>query len=84
MQIQNKKHIEDIEDRNDKLLKFKNSSANVQHTLNSLKDKLEAAKKRAGDIKREMETKQASLIKNEADIASTAEAIRKANIMRRK
>ena len=33
MQIQNKKHIDDIEDRNDRLLKFKNSSANVSHTL---------------------------------------------------
>jgi hypothetical protein len=84
MQIQNKKHIEDIEDRNDKLLKFKNSSANVSHTLNKLKTNLEASKQRADEIRRDMETKQASLLKKEEDIIATEFAIKKANELKKK
>ena len=71
MQIQNKKHIDDIEDRNDKLLKFKNSSANVSHTLQKLKEDLETAKKRAEDIRKDMENKTASMMKKKKDIEDT-------------
>ena len=84
MQIQNKKHIEDIEDRNDKLLKFKNSAANTQHTLNKLKFNLNAAMSRADDIKREIETKTELLQKKQQSIIDTKKGITKAEEMRKK
>ena len=83
MQIQNKKHIDDIEDRNDRLLKFKNSSANVSHTLQKLKNNLDEAKKRADDIRKEMETKTASMRKKEQDIIDTNKSIKKAEMVRK-
>ena len=48
--------IKDIDERNNKLLKYKMSFANTQHTLNKLKQNLTLSLKTADDHKREMET----------------------------
>lgn len=57
MQISNKKHIKDIDERNNKLLKYKMSFANTQIKLNRLKQDLTTSLKTQEDYKREMETK---------------------------
>jgi len=40
LQIENKKHVKDIDDRNNKLLLLKVSAANTVQSLNDLKIKL--------------------------------------------
>jgi len=84
MQISNKKHIKDIDERNNKLLKYKMSFANTQHTLNKLKQNLALALKTQEDYKREIETKTTSLLKNEKDVFNTKNIIEKALFFKKK
>jgi len=45
LQIENKKHVKDIDDRNSKLLTLKINAGNTVQTLNSLKKKLNDAER---------------------------------------
>lgn len=65
-------------------MKYKNNHANCLHNLNRLKQNLLHALKRADDIRREMETKNASLAKKEKDVGATSLAIEAAKRMERK
>ena len=77
MQIANKKHVKDIEERNRKVLKLKLSSGTTTQALNKLRKNLQIAQKRETEIKKEMEAKTASLIKKKKDIKDTKEIIEK-------
>jgi len=57
LQIENKKHVKDIDDRNKKLLALKVSSGNTVLSLNQLKKDLDIATKRAAEIDKEMGNK---------------------------
>ena len=78
MQIANKKHVKDIEERNKKVLKLKLSAGTTTQALNKLRKNLQVALKREQEIKKDMEAKTASLIKKKKDIVSTREIIEKA------
>jgi hypothetical protein len=58
LQIENKKHVKDIDDRNNKLLTLKINSGNTVQTLNSLKKKLTDAIREHDHIEIEMKIKQ--------------------------
>lgn len=78
MQISNKKHIKDIDERNSKLLKYKMSFANTQHELNKLKQDLAKALSNAENNKREMETRTQSYQKKLKDVDVTLVKIKHA------
>lgn len=78
MQIANKKHVKDIEERNKKVLKLKLSAGTTTQALNKLRKNLQVALRREQEIKKDMEAKTASLIKKKKDIVSTREIIEKA------
>lgn len=53
LQIENKKHVRDIEDRNSKLLGLKTTTAKTVQYLNGLKRKLTEAMKESHRMERE-------------------------------
>jgi len=57
LQIENKKHVKDIDERNKKLLALKLNSGKTVQTLNSLKKKLTDALKQQEEISRDMALK---------------------------
>ena len=57
LQIENKKHVKDIDERNKKLLALKLSSGKTVQSLNSLKKKLQDAIKNQETIARDMQMK---------------------------
>jgi len=63
LQIENKKHVKDIDDRNNKLISMKVSAANTVLSLNELKKDLTIAEKRAIEIERDLALKEQSKIK---------------------
>ena len=77
MQIANKKHVKDIEERNRKVLKLKLSSGTTTQALNKLRKNLQVAQKREMEIKKEMEVKTISLQRKKKDIKETGEIIEK-------
>jgi predicted nucleic acid-binding Zn-ribbon protein len=58
LQIENKKHVKDIDERNKKLLSLKLNSGKTVQTLNSLKKKLQDAMRMQESINRDMKTKE--------------------------
>jgi hypothetical protein len=63
LQIENKKHVKDIDDRNNKLLILKVSSANSVGHLQELKDQLAEAEKAAQQIEKKLNDTAAQRIK---------------------
>lgn len=63
LQIENKKHVRDIEDRNSKLLGLKTTTAKTVQYLNGLKRKLTEAMKESHRMEREKTEKNEALIK---------------------
>jgi predicted nucleic acid-binding Zn-ribbon protein len=55
LQIENKKHVKDIDDRNKKLLKLKLDSGKIVQKLNSLKKNLSMAERERDDLERKLE-----------------------------
>lgn len=58
LQIENKKHVKDIDDRNVKMIQLKGSSGSVVISLNEVKKDLAIAMKRGDEIERDLELKQ--------------------------
>ena len=75
LQIENKKHVKDIDERNRKMMSLKLNSTNTQHSLTNLKKKLTAAEYRQREIDSTMEIKQKMLLKKKADVEETLNAI---------
>merc|ERR1711990_307543 len=55
LQIENKKHVKDIDDRNNKLIILKVSAASPVQSLNELKKDLSIAERHAADIERNLQ-----------------------------
>lgn len=84
LQIENKKHVKDIDDRNNKLLTLKINSGNTVQTLNSLKKKLTDAIREQDHIAIEMKIKQQKMEKTKKAIKKTKEDIKEADTNNRR
>jgi len=71
MQIANKKHVKEIEERNRKLIKLKLSAGSTTQSLTKLKKNLSEAESKAAQFKKDRTAKLASLQKKLADIHKT-------------
>ena len=65
LDIENRKHVKEIDERNKKLLELKNTSSTVQENLKKLKDELEAQKKLIDKETKGLEEKKKTLSKVE-------------------
>jgi len=84
LQIENKKHVKDIDDRNNKLLTLKINSGNTVQTLNILKKKLTDAIREQEHIDIEMKIKRQKMEKTKKAIKKTKEDIKEADTNNRK
>jgi len=84
LQIENKKHVKDIDERNKKLLALKLNSGKTVQTLNGLKKKLTDATREQEMISSEMKIKQEKQAKTNWAITKTRQEIEKINIVNRK
>ena len=75
MQIANKKHVKEIEERNRRLIKLKLSAGSTTQMLTKLKKALSESEQKAASAKKDKLTKLASLQKKQADIEKTNQAI---------
>lgn len=75
LQIENKKHVKDIDERNRRMMSLKLNSTNTQHSLTNLKKKLTAAEYRQKEIDSTMDIKQKMLYKKKQDVEDTLNAI---------
>ena len=75
MQIANKKHVKEIEERNRRLIKLKLSAGSTTQMLTKLKKALSESEQTAASAKKDKLTKLASLQKKQADIEKTNQAI---------
>ena len=75
MQIANKKHVKEIEERNRKLIKLKLSAGSTTQMLTKLKKNLSEAELESARFKKDKAAKLASLQKKQADIEKTEKAI---------
>ena len=75
LQIENKKHVKDIDDRNNKLLILKVSAANTVLSLNELKNKLLEAEHEEQEIEKDLQLKEQSKIKQLNDIKNTSDQV---------
>lgn len=84
LQIENKKHVKDIDDRNEKLLVLKVNSATTVAGLQELKDELQREEKLAAENERKMHAAMTSKIKQMQDIERTEASVQelKNNIKR--
>lgn len=83
LQIENKKHVKDIDERNKKLLALKLNSGKTVQTLNGLKKKLQDALKEQDRIQSEMKIKMQKQEKTVSDIKKTRRVIEKIDINNR-
>jgi hypothetical protein len=79
LQIENKKHVKDIDERNKKLLALKLNAGKTVQTLNGLKKKLQDAIREQDMISSEMKIKQGNQKKTIESIKKTKEEIAVAN-----
>ncbi len=77
LQIENKKHVKDIDDRNKKLLKLKLDSGKIVQKLNHLKKNLGEAIKEKDELERKLDDYQANLHRKKEDINKTAQVMNK-------
>ena len=71
LQIENKKHVKDIDDRNKKLLQLKLDSGKIVQGLNELKKKLTEATKTQEELARKLADYNQSLLKKREDVQKT-------------
>jgi hypothetical protein len=83
LQIENKKHVKDIDERNKKLLALKLNSGKTVQTLNGLKKKLQDALKEQDRIQSEMKIKIQKQDKTVVDIKKTRRVIERIDINNR-
>ena len=79
MQIANKKHVKEIEERNRRLIKLKLSAGSTTQLLTKLKKQLGEAEATASKFRKEKASKNANLLKKLADITKTEVAIHDIN-----
>ena len=79
LQIENKKHVKDIDDRNKKLLKLKLDSGKIVQKLNVLKKNLTEATKEQEELERKLSDYNSNLLKKKDDIKKTGIKIKKSN-----
>lgn len=84
LQIENKKYVKDIDEKNKKLLTLKLDSTNTVQTLNSLKKKLYDAEKMQESITRDMENKKKNFEKTLSDIKDARKEIKDAKFLKKK
>lgn len=84
LQIENKKHVKDIDERNKKLLALKLNSGKTVQTLNGLKKKLQDAMREQDMISSEMKIKMQNQIKTKKSIVKTKGEISKVDNNNRK
>ena len=84
LQIENKKHVKDIDERNKKLLSLKLNSGKTVQTLNSLKKKLQDAIKLQEMIFRDMNMKRLKYDRTREDIAKARAEISRAKFNKKK
>ena len=77
LQIENKKHVKDISDRNNKLIQLKMNSGKTVITMNKLKKELTLAERESERIDKQAEAHRANLEKKKLDIKSTQKKIEK-------
>ena len=77
LQIENKKHVKDIDERNQKLLSLKLNSGKTVQTLNSLKKKLTDAMREQDIISSDMRVKKEKQGKTQVAIKKTKDEIKK-------
>lgn len=77
LQIENKKHVKDIDERNKKLLALKLNSGKTVQTLNSLKKKLQDAIRLQEMIAKDMQVKKQKFERNKEDITRAKKEIEK-------
>lgn len=78
LQIENKKHVKDIDERNKKLLALKLNSGKTVQTLNNLKKKLQDAIRLQDMISKDMLTKRQKYERTKEDIGKANKEIDKA------
>jgi Domain of unknown function (DUF4201) len=83
LQIENKKHVKDIDERNKKLLSLKLNSGKTVQTLNSLKKKLQDAMRMQESIKRDTENKKNKYERTKEDIGKARSEINKAKFLKK-
>ena len=76
LQIENKKHVKDIDERNKKLLNLKTVKGKTDQTLNSLKNKLTKAIEESDKLSKDIVDKTANLKQTTKTIADTEKMIR--------
>ena len=84
LQIENKKHVKDIDERNKKLLSLKLNSGKTVQTLNQYKKKLQDALKMQDMITRDMQMKKVKYERTKEDIAKARSEISKAKYNNKK
>ena len=71
LQIENKKHVKDIDERNKKLLNLKTVKGKTDQTLNSLKNKLTKAIEESNKLQKDIVDKKANLEQTKKTILET-------------
>jgi len=84
LQIENKKHVKDIDERNKKLLALKLNSGKTVQTLNALKKKLQDAIRQQEMISRDMIMKRQKMDRTKEDIGRSRADIGKAKFSNKK
>lgn len=79
LQIENKQHVKDISDRNNKLVSLKLNSTKTVQTLNALKKKLNESLKHQSMISSNMRILKEKQLKTDSAIKKTRDEIEVAN-----
>lgn len=76
LQIENKKHVNDIEERNKKLIKLKHTKGKTDNSLQGLKDKLKEAEKYQSGLTKEIKDFHVQIIETQTKIEGISEEIK--------
>jgi len=77
LQIENKKHVNDIEERNKKLIKLKHTKGKTDNSLQGLKDKLKDAEKYQSNLSKEIKDFQVQIVETQQKIQVILKDIKK-------
>jgi Domain of unknown function (DUF4201) len=83
LQIENKKHVKDIDERNKKLLSLKLNSGKTVQTLNSLKKRLQEAIRTQESISRDTGMKKQKFERTKEDISKAKGEISRAKFLKK-
>ena len=83
LQIENKKHVKDIDERNKKLLSLKLNSGKTVQTLNGLKKRLQDSMRMQDSISRDMQMKMIKYDRTKEDIGKARGEINRAKFLKK-